>query len=78
MNIQIFFLLFSIFFFKKKLWWIIADLEFKEKLNHELVNQLEKIPTKYVNMAYMNWVQDHNEIENLLTKTMQWTTQHIN
>ena len=71
MNIQIFFLLFSIFFFKKKLWRIIADLEFKEKLNHELVNQLEKIPTKHVNMAYMNWVQDHNEIKNLLTKTMQ-------
>ena len=60
------------------LWWLIANLEFTEKLNHEHVNQLEKILTKHVNMAYMNWEQDHNEIKHILIKTMQWTKQHIN
>ena len=37
------------------------------------MNMFKKIPTKHINMAYMNCEQDHNEIKHILTKTMQWT-----
>ena len=50
------------FCFKKMFWCLIADFEIKEEL--KLVNQLrnmsKKIPTMHINMANMNYEQDHN------------------
>ena len=34
-------------------------MEIKEELNHKHVNQLKKISTKHINMAYVNCEQDH-------------------
>ena len=58
------------FVLKKKFKWLIADFEIKEELNHKHVNHLEKIPTKHINMAYINCEQDHidNNIRHIFIK----------
>ena len=45
-------------------------LSSKEELNHKHVNHLEKIPTKRINMAYINCEQDHidNNIRDIFIK----------
>ena len=42
-------------------WWLIVDFEIKEelKLVNQLKNMSKKIPTKHINMANMNYEQDH-------------------
>ena len=47
---------------KKLFWWLIADFEIKKELKHvnQLKNMSNKIPTEHINIANMNYEQDHD------------------
>ena len=51
-----------LFLFLKMFWWLIADFEIKKELKHvnQLKNMSNKIPTEHINIANMNYEQDHD------------------